>query len=148
MKTLNDFLSDYKDYKKIMHTAGSLIKCILYNPNTKKVVSFVVDDYEYTYGEGLINRDYDLETLEYIRYNMQIDSEALKHYEKHVLKVITEGSRVEVIKGKKYPIGLRGTVKKLYTYIVPNTYNKVRIQYVILETSEKIDIKNIKLIEC
>ncbi len=148
MKTLNDFLNDYKGYKKIVHTAGSLIKCILYNPKTKKVVSFVVDDYEYTYGEGLINRDYDLETLEYIRYNMQIDSEALKHYEKHVLKVITEGSRVEVIKGKKYPIGLQGTVKKLYTYIVPNTYNKVKVQYAILDTGEKINVKNIKLIEC
>ena len=110
MKKLNDFLNDYKDYKKIMHTAGSLIKCILYNPNTKKVVSFVVDDYEYTYGEGLINRDYDLETLEYIRYNMQIDSEALKHYEKHVLKVITEGSG-EVIKN----LGLQ-LLKIIYVY--------------------------------
>ena len=148
MKTLNDFLNDYKGYKKIVHTGGSLVRCTLYNPNTKEVVNFIVDDYEYNYGDGLINRDYDLETLEYIRYNMQIDSEALKHYEKHVLKVITEGSRVEVIKGKKYPIGLQGTVKKLYTYIVPNTYNKVRIQYAILETGEKIDIKNIKLIEC
>jgi hypothetical protein len=148
MKKLDDFLNDYKDYKKIMHTGGSLIRCTLYNPNTKKVVDFIVDDYEYDYGDGLVNRDYDLETLEYIRYNMQIDSEALKHYKKHVLKEITEGSKVEVIKGKKYPIGLRGTVKKIYTYIVPNTYNKVRVQYAILETGEKINIDNIKLIEC
>ena len=149
MKTLNDFLNDYKGYKKIVHTGGSLVRCTLYNPNTKEVVNFIVDNYEYNYGDGLlINRDYDLETLEYIRYNMQIDSEALKHYEKHVLKVITEGSRVEVIKGKKYPIGLQGTVKKLYTYIVPNTYNKVKVQYAILDTGEKINVKNIKLIEC
>jgi len=147
MKKLNDFLSDYKDYKKIMHTGGSLIRCTLYNPNTKKVVNFTVDDYEYAYGDGLINRDYDLQTLEYIR-RMPINSEALRHYKKHVLGEITEGARVEVIKGKKYPIGLRGTVKKLYTYIVPNAYNKVQVQYAILETGEKIDIKNIKLIEC
>ena len=147
MKRLDDFLSDYKDYKKIMHTGGSLIKCTLYNPGTKKVVDFTVDDYEYDYGDGLINRDYDLQTLEYIRYNMQIDSDALKHYKKHVLKEITEGSKVEVVKGKKYPIGLQGTVKKLYRYIVPNTYNKVQVQYAILETGEKINTKNIKLIE-
>ena len=76
-----------------------------------------------------------------------IESE-LKHYKKHVLKEITEGSKVEVIKGKKYPIGLQGTVKKLYTYIVPNTYNKVKVQYAILDTGEKISVKNIKLIEC
>jgi len=148
MKKLNDFFNDFRGYKKIMHTAGSLIECILYNPNTKKVASFVVDDYEYTYGEGLINRDYDLETLEYIRYNMQIDSEALKHYKIHVLKEITEGAQVEVVRGKKYPIGLRGTVKEIYTYIVPNTYNKVRVQYAILNSGEKINVKNLKLIEC
>lgn len=152
MKKLNDFLNDYKDYKKIMHTAdGSLIKCTLYNPDTKKVVNFIVDDYEYAYGDGLINRDYDLQTLEYIR-QLQIDSEALKHYKKHVLKVAQDeieiGSKVEVIKGKKYPIGLQGTVKKLYTYIVPNTYGKVQVEYVILETGEKINVKNLKLIEC
>ena len=88
MKKLNDFLNDYKDYKKIMHTAGgSLVSCTLYNLETEKVVDFIVDDYDYPYGDGLINRDYDLQTLEYIRYNMPIDSEALKHYKKHVLKV-------------------------------------------------------------
>lgn len=147
MKKLNDFLNDYKDYKKIMHTGGSLIRCTLYNPNTKKVVDFIVDDFEYSYGDGLINRDYDLQTLEYIRH-MQIDQEALKHYKIHVLKEITEGAKVEVIKGKKYPIGLQGTVKKLYTYIVPNTCGKVQVQYAILETGEKINVKNLKLIEC
>ncbi len=148
MKKLNDFLNDYKDYKKIMHSGGSLIRCTLYNPETKKVVDFIVDDFEYSYGDGLINHDYDLQTLEYIRYNMPIDSEALKHYKNHVLKEITEGSKVEVIRGKKYPIGLQGTVKELYTYIVPNTYNKVQVQYAILETGEKINVKNLKLIEC
>ena len=147
MKGLNDFLNDYKDYKKIVHTGGSLIVCKLYNPNSKKVASFVVDDYEYTYGEGLISRDYDLETLEYIRH-MPIDSEALNHYKNHVLKEITEGSVVEVIKGKKYPIGLRGTVIGFYTYIVPNTCGKVRVQYAILNSGEKINVKNLKLIEC
>ena len=145
MKRLDDFLDNYKDYKKIMHTGGNLIRCTLYNPNTQKTVNFIVDDYEYPYGDGLINRDYDLQTLEYI-YNLQIDLEALKHYKKHVLKEIEVGSKVEVIKGKKYPIGLQGTVKKLYTYIVPNTYNKVKIQYAILDTGEKINVKNIKLI--
>jgi len=145
---LNDFLNDYKDYKKIMHTGGSLIRCTLYNPNTKKVVDFIVDDFEYSYGDGLISHDYDLQTLEYIRYNMPIDQEALKHYKIHVLKEITEGAKVEVIKGKKYPIGLQGTVKELYTYIVPNTYSKVQVQYAILETGEKINVKNLKLIEC
>ena len=147
MKRLDDFLSDYKDYKKIMHTGGSLVRCTLYNPETKKVVNFVVDDYEYAYGDGFINRDYDLQTLEYIRH-MQIDPEALKHYKIHVLKEITEGAQVEVVRGKKYPLGLQGTVKKLYTYTVPNTYNKVRVQYAILETGEKINTKNLKLIEC
>lgn len=148
MKKLNDFLNDYKDYKKIMHTGGSLIRCTLYNPNTKKVVDFIVDDFEYSYGDGLINHDYDLQTLEYIRYNMPIDQEALKHYKIHVLKEITEGAKVEVIKGKKYPIGLQGTVKELFTYIVPNTYNKVEVQYAVLDTGEKINVKNLKLIEC
>jgi hypothetical protein len=147
MKRLDDFLNDYKDYKKIMHTGGTLIRCTLYNPNTQKTVNFIVDDYEYPYGDGLINREYDLQTLEYI-YNLQIDLEALKHYKKHVLKEIEIGSKVEVIKGKKYPIGLQGTVKKLYTYVVPNTYNKVKVQYAILDTGEKINVKNIKLIEC
>ena len=147
MKKLNDFLNDFRGYKKIMHTGGSLIVCKLYNPNTKKVADFTVDDYEYDYGDGLINRDYDLQTLEYIRH-MLIDPEALKHYKIHVLKEITEGAQVEVVRGKKYPIGLRGTVKEIYTYIVPNTYNKVRVQYAILNSGEKINVKNLKLIEC
>ena len=147
MKRLDDFLRDYKDYKKIMHTGGSLVRCTLYNPETKKVVSFTVDDYEYDYGDGLINRDYDLQTLEYIRH-MQIDPEALKHYKIHVLKEITEGAQVEVVRGKKYPIGLKGTVKEFYTYIVPNSYGKVQVRYAILVSGEKINVKNLKLIEC
>lgn len=145
MKNLDDFLSEYKDYKKIVHTGGSLVRCTLYNPLTKEVANFIVDDYEYQYGDGLINQEFDLETLEHIRY-MQIDPEALKHYRHHVLKEIDVGSEVEVIKGRKYPIGLRGTVKKLYEYVVPNTYNKVKVQYAVLDTGERINVKNLKLL--
>ncbi len=145
MKNLDDFLSEYKDYKKIMHTGGSLVRCTLYNPNTQKTVNFIVDDYEYQYGDGLINRDYDLQTLEYIR-NMRIDPEALKHYRHHVLKEISTGSEVEVVRGRKYPIGLRGTVKELYVHVVPNTYNKVKVQYAVLDTGERINVKNLKLL--
>ena len=145
MKNLDDFLKEYSDYKKIVHTGGSLVRCTLYNPLTKEVANFIVDDYEYQYGDGLINQEFDLETLEHIRH-MQVDPEALKHYRHHVLKEIDVGSEVEVIKGRKYPIGLRGTVKKLYEYVVPNTYNKVKVQYAVLDTGERINVKNLKLL--
>jgi len=145
MKGLNDFLDMYSDYKKIVHTGGSLVRCTLYNPNTQKTIDFIVDDYEYQYGDGLINQEFDLETLEHIR-RMQIDPEALKHYRYHVLKEIDVGSVVEVVRGRKYPIGLRGTVKKLYEHVVPNTYNKVKVQYAVLDTGERINVKNLKVL--
>ena len=56
-----------KGYKKIKHSGGSLITCELYNPATKDLKRIVVDDMEYQYGDGLINRDYPMEVLEAIR---------------------------------------------------------------------------------
>lgn len=58
--------------------------------------------------------------------------------------LITEGDEVEVFKGRKYPVGLRVTVKEFYTY--RDHYGRERATYVVATTGERIPLGNCKLV--
>ena len=63
---LNGFRKIGKDYSYSLKTV------YLYNPETKESKHITVDDTDYPYGDGNINRDFTLEELELLR-TMDID---------------------------------------------------------------------------
>ena len=58
------------------------------------------------------------------------------------------GDEVEIIKGKKFPIGEHKIVKYFYTYTVPGTYGHKETDYVVFEDGTKTNIVNVKNSKC
>ncbi len=58
------------------------------------------------------------------------------------------GDEVEIIRGRKLPIGEHKIVKDFYTYEVPGTYGHQKIKYVIFADGTKTDIRNIRNVKC
>lgn len=58
------------------------------------------------------------------------------------------GDEVEIIKGKKLPIGEHKIVEKFFTYDVAGTYGHQQTKYVVFSDGTKTDIKNIRNIRC
>lgn len=57
---------------------------------------------------------------------------------------IFKNDKVVIVKGKKLPLGEQKTVEKFFDYIIPNTYGKRIIKYVLFTDGTKTNIKNIK----
>ncbi len=131
-----------KGYKKIKHSGGSLITCELYNPATKDLKRVIVDDMEYQYGDGLINRDYPMEVLEAIR-SMPIDDNTLYQYNIDQ-GIPCVGAKIEVVKGRKYPKGQQGKIINMYDY--KDCYGRYVTTYCITDNGMKITTNNIKVI--
>ena len=133
---LNGFRKIEEDYSYSLKTVD------LYNPETKESKHIIVDDTEYQYGEGNINRDFTLDELELLR-TMDIDEEALKQYNKDN-DVIDIGSIIEVVKGRKYTKGTIGTVIKIVEY--RDRYKRYVTDYLFTDNGMKIDCRNVKRI--
>ena len=54
------------------------------------------------------------------------------------------GKRVKVFKGRKYPIGNEYTIK--YFTAWRDVFGNIRTEYAVMETGEKINIDNLKLV--
>ena len=127
-------------FRKIDENYSYSLKSInLYNPDTKESKHIIVDDTEYQYGDGNINRDFTLEELELLR-TMDIDEEALKQYNKDN-NIIDIGSIIEVVKGKKYTKGTTGIVIKIVKY--RDRYGRYVTDYIFTDNGMKIDYRNV-----
>ena len=144
MKTLDEFLKEHEGYHKIDHSGGSLITCYLYNPETRDLKRYVVDDMEYNYGHGLISDEYDMKTLEYIRYSMDENDEVKRLYNLHQGNVDV-GATIEVVKGRKYPAGTRGKVTKVYDYL--DRYGRFVAEYCLTNNGLKVSTKNVVVVD-
>lgn len=58
------------------------------------------------------------------------------------------GDEVEIIKGKKIPIGEHKIVEDFYTYQVPETCGHKQTEYVIFADGTKTDIMNVRNLKC
>ena len=127
-------------FRKIDEDHSHSLKTVdLYNPETKESKHIIVDDTEYQYGDGNINRDFSLDELELLR-TMDIDEEALKQYNKDN-NIIDIGSIIEVVKGRKYTKGTTGTVIKIVKY--KDRYGRYVTDYIFTDNGMKIDCRNV-----
>lgn len=135
-----DLIIKLNGFRKINEDYSYSLKSIdLYNPDTKESKHIIVDDTEYQYGDGNINRDFTLEELELLR-TMDIDEEALKQYNKDN-NIIDIGSIIEVVKGRKYTKGTTGTVIKIVKY--RDRYGRYITDYLYTDNGMKIDYRNV-----
>ena len=58
------------------------------------------------------------------------------------------GDEVEIIKGRKLPIGEHKIVEGFYTYQVPGTYGHKQTEYIIFTDGSKTDIVNVRNVKC
>ena len=127
-------------FKKIDENYSYSLKTVyLYNPETKESKHIIVDDTEYQYGDGNINKDFTLDELELLR-TMDIDEEALKQYNKDN-NIIDIGSIIEVVKGRKYTKGTTGAVVKIVKY--KDKYGRYVTDYIFTDNGMKIDYRNV-----
>lgn len=141
--TMLNLIIKLEGFKKIGEDYRYSLKTVyLYNTDTKEYKSITVDDTEYSYGDGMINRHFNLDELEALRH-MDIDIEAVKQYNKDN-NIIDIGSVIEVVKGRKYSKGTVGTVTKIIAY--KDRYNRYITDYLFTDTGMKIDIRNVKRI--
>lgn len=86
------------------------------------------------------------------------DLSEIKEYQKASEKEIRDfyrernfifiGDEVEVVKGRKLPIGEHKIVKDFFIYDVNGTYGHRKVKYVAFIDGTKTDIRNIKNIKC
>lgn len=132
-------------YHKINDACNiSLNTVYMYNPITKDLKHIITDDKDYPYGEGaLLNREYTTAELDNL-WRMPIDKEVLKQYNLDN-NIPFVGAKIEVIKGRKYPIGTQDIIIKLYDY--KDKFNRFICRYAETENGLKISTQNIKLID-
>ena len=121
-------------FYKVAQSGGSFVVATLFNPITYEADSVVVRDYEY----GDCSRDNDEV------YDMPIDKEVWKIWQHH-LGHIVPGDTVEVVKGRKIPIGYTGKVKQIKP--IYDRYDRWVADYVYFEEyGKKTNITNVKRI--
>lgn len=103
-------------FRKIGKKVGrSLVQVQMWNPDTKEMLSIVVEDYDYQYPDGPFLapavKSYGLPVLEHLR-NAPIDNAALHDYNVYN-DIVFVGAEVEVVKGRKVPIGTTGAVTRI-----------------------------------
>lgn len=120
-------------FYKVAQDGSCYISATFYNPDTKETISRCVRDYDY----ADCSRDNDE------LYYMEIDEEVKKQW-LHDKGIILVNDVVEVIKGRKVPIGTiaRVTDKKPYK----DKYGRTQAIYVYLDNGMKTNEDNCKLI--
>ena len=75
-------------------------------------------------------------------YRMATKEEKQLYYMKkgHLFK----GQEVEIVKGRKLPIGSKHIIKSFYRYNVAGTYGHCYTDYVVFEDGTKTDVMNIR----
>ena len=124
-------------FRKIGTDEGiSIVKVRMWNPYTEELKEIVVDDREYAYSDGPFMaaaiRAYGRSTLESLR-RAPVDEAALRDFNiSH--DIVFEGAKIEVVKGRKVPIGTTGTVRS--TRYIHNRYGRWVATYADFVTPE------------
>ena len=120
-------------YKKVAQAGSSFITDTFYNTETGQEFVICVRDYDY-------NGERDIDVL----YYMPIDKEAYRAWQ-HKHGKIVEGDVVEVVKGRKVPVGTISRVKKIRS--VRDKYGRWVADYADLENGQSTNVENCQRIE-
>ena len=102
------------------------------------------EGYKVLFSDGSIEVIDDLdEVSEYERANIEEYKDFYR--ERNYLFI---GDEVEVIKGRKLPIGEHKIIKDFFIFEVKGTYGHKQTEYVIFTDGTKTDIRNVKSVKC
>ena len=118
-----------RGFRKVEQSGWTYITAHFYNPQTGETMYGCVRDYDY---EDCRNDNDDL-------YYMPIDAEARRAY-LHSIGIILDGDTVEVVKGRKVPVGTVGKVTKKYE--VNDKYGRWVADYVVINGEFRTNVTN------
>ena len=118
-------------YFKVAENGSCYISATFFNPITKDSYSVCVRDYDY----DDCSRDDD------VLYYMPINEDVRRDYLHH-LGVILVGDVVKVIKGRKLPIGMVGTVTAKRE--ITDKYGRWVADYVVLDNGKSTNVGNVE----
>lgn len=102
------------------------------------------EGYKVLFSDGSIKTIDDLaEVREYARASVEEYKDFYR--ERNYLFV---GDEVEIIKGRKIPVGEHKIVEDFFIYEVKGTYGHQQTKYVVFTDGTKTDIRNIRNIKC
>lgn len=105
-------------------------------PITREGFSFLFDD-------GTIQNVYDDEKLS---FDIRMATEEEKLNYAHKIGFARVGDKVEIVSGRKLPIGAIKEIKSFSTYYVPNTFKKVSTEYVHFTDGTKTSVHNVRVV--
>ena len=114
---------------KVKQDGSTFIYATFFNPTTGEEFSECVRDYDYSDG----SRDNDE------LYYMPIDEDVRRQWMHHH-GVILEGDIIQVVKGRKVPVGTVATVRKKYPF--NDKYGRFCTMYLYLDNGMKTNIDN------
>ena len=120
-------------FYKVNQTGGTYVTALFFNPVTRETKSVLARDYDYSD----CSRDNDEV------YYMPIDREAAEIYRKHI-GIVAAGDTVEVIKGRKVPLGTVAKVARVYDW--RDCYGRVRATYAVFEDGQKTSVYNCRIL--
>lgn len=145
-------MKDYNGYVLVEKAYSARIwHAHLWNPETHECMNVACEDTDYddSFTMGLVSHSYSPEDrsamLRMPYFGGSKDTkkayEAWKREEDFKAGRILEGFTVEVVKGRKYPIGTKGVVKGFSDY--RDRYGRVRTTYVVTEDGKRIPTQNV-----
>ena len=112
--------------------------------NMDNLAPITWEGYKVLFSDGSIEVIDDLdEVSEYER----ADIEEYKDFYRERNFIFT-GDEVEIVKGRKLPIGEHKIIKDFFIFEVKGTYGHQKTKYVIFTDGTKTDIRNVKNIKC
>lgn len=120
-------------FYKVAQTGGSFVVATLFDPETNEVKTEVARDYDY----DDCSRDNDE------IYYMPINEEVQKLYFRHIGKICV-GDTVEVVKGRKVPIGTIAEVVDIRDW--KDQYGRVQTRYAYLSNGMKTSTSNCEIV--
>ena len=121
-------------FYKVWQGGGTYVSATFFNPITQEYKTCCVRDYDY----------YDCSRDNDSLYYMEIDEDVKRKWY-HFNGLLMVGDKVEVVKGRKLPVGTVGTITRIYDW--KDRYGRVQTTYAVFEDGRKTNIYNCKLKE-
>lgn len=121
-------------FYKVAQTGGTYVVATFFNPTTCEVLRKCVRDYDYN------DCSRDIDEL----YYMSIDEEVKVKY-MHFKGILLVGDQIEVVKGRKVPIGTIAIINDIRPY--KDRYGRIQAYYAYLSNGMKTNINNCVLVK-
>jgi hypothetical protein len=128
-------MNSYNGFYKVNEDNGGVCIGTFYNPATKESFTKITWDID---NIRLEDDDY-IQTLRYLPLNKDARKEWLYNN-----GIIQEGDKVEVVKGRKVPLGIKATVTMIKPYY--DCHHRWQCDYVYLDNGMKTNINNCKIV--